>query len=134
MRTIKFRAWNKTQKIMKEVLELEWVWDEGEENRTKLDIITSNGRIGDKLILMQFTGLHDKSGKEIYEGDIVQVGYTYVGDYRYEDFIGNVIFEDGCYFVICKYDEKLGCELDSATIKNQEIEVIGNIYENSELL
>ena len=78
-------------------------------------------------ILMQYTGLHDKNGKEIYEGDIVKHDGFYVGDGHYESGVDVVEFDDGCY---------LGGdgELNSYEIVNKGIEVIGNIYENPELL
>lgn len=73
MREIKFRAWDKEKK--------DWV--------KYFDyLINHNGEIlmlfegdwevvkSERYILMQFTGLKDKNGKEIYEGDIIQVGLT----------------------------------------------------------
>ena len=63
--------------------------------------------------LMQFTGLKDKNGKEIYEGDVVYFEYNLIDKVK-------VIFHDGKYN-ICNY------VMSKCT-------VIGNIYENPELL
>jgi uncharacterized phage protein (TIGR01671 family) len=82
----------------------------------------------------QGTDLKDKNGKEIYEGDVCKVGEIYSGDYLEKGFIGNVIFEDGC-FQINKPNTKYGCcELDISTILNRNIEIIGNIHQNPELI
>lgn len=70
--------------------------------------------------LMQFTGLHDKNGREIYEGDIVEVKFNDGGGY---DNPVEVSFENGSFWVGMGY-------LNDVKI----IEVIGNIYENPELL
>lgn len=72
------------------------------------------------LELMQYTGLHDKNGKEIYEGDIIGGLKGYKG----KDLTLVVEFEYGAYYVG-------GDELYS---HNEVCEVIGNIYENPELL
>jgi len=70
---------------------------------------------------MQYTGLKDKNGKEIYEGDIVKI----------EGFINHVVgFEDGAFRWM-----NVGPYLPIAErISERECEVIGNIYENPELL
>jgi len=77
----------------------------------------------DQVILLQFTGLKDKNGKEIYEGDLI-------GD---KDCYVEVIFKDGSF---CnKGDFKPIIEwIWARKRKGIETEVIGNIYENPELL
>jgi hypothetical protein len=70
----------------------------------------------DDFILMQFTGLHDKNGKEIYEGDIVGSSWGYP-----HSKVGIVDFENIIY-------AKHECVIPD------DLEVIGNIYEHPELL
>lgn len=80
----------------------------------------------------QFTSLHDKNGKEIYEGDI----------FDYHGIVNVVIFKDGM-FCYDSYRENKNLEnivelsnyfFNWENNKSKEIEVIGNIYENPELL
>ena len=75
--------------------------------------------------LMQFTGLKDKNGKEIYEGDILT---------KWDGLKKKVFFSDKYYnFQLSHLDNKGFC--DTLAFWNQEsTEVIGNIYENPELL
>ena len=76
--------------------------------------------------LMQFTGRKDKNGKEIYEGDICKT-YT-IGEPS--ELLDTVVFDDGSFVFQCDY--KLSIELRG--FKQDYIEIIGNIYENPELL
>lgn len=82
--------------------------------------------------LTQFTGLLDKHGKEIYEGDIVKGSYEYQDCFC--DLIEEVKFFD-CYFTPfgAWFGDGSGT-LYSSSINPENFEIIGNIYENPELL
>ncbi len=123
MRQIKFRAWNKEKKQMFYVEEEEF----GNDTTMKLTLgnekqfrMMQNGYMfchGGDSILMQFTGLKDKKGKEIYEGDIIDGRYG-KSEVRWSD--------NHCGFIPFAYPNNAPTE--------EECEVIGNIYENPELL
>ena len=121
MREIKFRAWHKGKKIISEVLGIDILHKE---------IFFSNGdvdycEISDfKYIeLMQYTGLKDEYGNEIYEGDIVTLHNS-----RYK-----VIFNmEQARFVL--RDDKFEMEIPFTNNNNERMEIIGNIYENPELI
>ena len=84
----------------------------------------------------QYTGLKDKNGVEIYEGDIVDNGYTVVypsSEYQFRH-IGIVKFvvKQGC-LVIHNTDGNTK-RLTAKTVRINKIKVLGNIYDNPELL
>lgn len=81
----------------------------------------------DKETVGQYTGLHDKNGKEIYEGDIVQGLFA---DQEEPEIKGQVIYSNGqaSYIVIASNND----EWELGYLDN--LEVIGNIYDNPELL
>jgi len=90
----------------------------------------------DTYLLMQYTGLKDKNGKEIYEGDVILLGNDLAPINRQTN--GQVVyslddFDNPCYCILsdeCDYIPFYNTN-DSSKIW---YEVIGNIYENKELL
>lgn len=74
----------------------------------------------------QYTGLTDKNGKKIFEGDIVK--------YEYKDFRGEkcAIYLDVQYCEMCGFYKPFGDSDD--TFASAEVEVIGNVFDNPELL
>jgi len=125
MREIKFRVWDEQTKKMwftnplKGELPIKIIVG----NYIRFDFSNSYGENPNfKRILMQFTGLLDKNGKEIYEGDILSA------DGMFNDFI---VFEDGGFNLDGgESAENLLYQLEYYG----NIEIIGNIYENSSLL
>lgn len=129
MRVPKFRAWDKLRKIMLPVGDLDTSYklvylEEDNGYRCEMDF--------DEIELMQSTGIRDKNGKEIFEGDIVKFSdcdddvyvTPVVWDKNYACF--GVSF-GGKYPISFDYLEEFYTEL-------KDIEVVGNIYENPELL
>jgi len=126
MREIKFRVWDKGLKQMIYLSEPEVVNDDFSAIVFKLRDYFASAFSSDKmedLELMQYTGLKDKNGREIYEGDIV----TMIDEFRRIPVLGVVRWDKkNCAFVLS--------ESYSSHLLNETIEVLGNIYENPELL
>lgn len=130
MREIKFRAWNKNFKKMYKIGQItleKGTWNYEPDNR---EYIGMSIPYQPSFVLMQYTGLKDKNGKEIYEGDIVEIkGYSNKGyNTGLVKEIYVVEFKDFCWSCGTK------SLLNLATINWASIEVIGNIYDNPELL
>ncbi|MCY9161104.1 YopX family protein [Bacillus atrophaeus] len=121
MKEIKFRSWIKDKKEMLYEFTLK-------------QPTVSNCK---KNILMQYTGLKDKNGREIYEGDIIQTSYMKIRGCAYRCVFsaefGGYLFDP---FVIGDKDAPLiGVEEFSQQWEDvKHSEVIGNIYENPKLL
>lgn len=123
MREIKFRAWNECEKIMEYDIQEEYDGD-----LSCFGCYLNN----EFWEVMQYTGLKDKNGVEIYDGDILRVRH-----FTPQSKDGVALW---CENVEVKYLESLAqfVTLDSSQkdnyIINELSEVIGNIYENPELL
>jgi hypothetical protein len=118
-RDIKFRAWHKQDKKMYQVYTFYFTGNKQIELHGKG--VTQAFTIGEDIELMQYTGIKDKNGQEIYEGDIV----------RYDAFdIQGVVtwVANGPGFTILRPNKTGACVLHS------EWQVIGNIYEHSHLI
>jgi uncharacterized phage protein (TIGR01671 family) len=122
MREIKFRAWNKQDKKMCDVKLLNYYRYEIAIEWGDNSWVVSMGH--KDIILMQYTGLKDKNGKEIYEGDIIK----FVFDNKYKGYI--FWHSTGLWGVKWNY-EFYNYRLFAL---NNDYEKIGNIYENKELL
>jgi uncharacterized phage protein (TIGR01671 family) len=133
-RELKFRAWDKyTSKMLEQkgisgsnsyISFLDFYYDNSEDRNF--------GSVINDLILMQFTGIHDKNGKEIFEGDLLQYdGYNFrlinkekIYQIRYDDNLAQY------------YAYNLENSFDTFLVVRawKESKIIGNIYENPELL
>jgi uncharacterized phage protein (TIGR01671 family) len=137
MRTIKFRAWDITHERMDEVWSVDTRLGLVETAKWKLSLSDPKD-----CELMQFTGLLDKNGKEIYEGDIVEWDDNSDGKWRRRCKFVYVLAHyrlDGYYYDISKPTIHHPIQFDCGAFAyedqtEQELEVIGNIYENPELL
>lgn len=119
MREIKFRVYNpRDNKVHYDITGFEYI-DNGNMSGVFID---GDFFLKEEVELMQYTGLKDKNGKEIYEGDIVQA--TYYG----KKVIGSINYWLGCFIL------ENSCVSDNQLFVFDHVEVIGNIYENPELL
>lgn len=140
MREIKFRAWDKKYnfmippedihpRVMEELITGEGKVLEVHESFSYSGTTMSFDDISDSRILMQFTGSKDKNGREIYEGDIVKA-FNKIHDDTERD--NKVIFSNGSFRL--SVDEKYVSDIPLGNYRASELEVIGNIYVNPELL
>jgi uncharacterized phage protein (TIGR01671 family) len=147
MRQIKFRAWDKENKNMlypKPLSPIKFMLSfSGEFGWFDLDKQMWSGIIPKRYYeLMQYTGLKDKNGTEIYEGDILLVtsetytnfGKTPTGRFSKEYY--EVIWkDDGWGYKVLKSDHTIeGTEIKGLKVTTKYAEVIGNIYEHPHLL
>lgn len=120
-----FRAWDEKEKIM---LDGDFI----EENSTytagmsygKLFIANQSDGEWYECIVMQWTGIYDKSGKQIFEGDILEIWYPGSGRPHAKKIEQVVYRNDSACFVTPNVDD----------FNRANIKVIGNIFETPELL
>ena len=129
MKEIKFRAWDTKNKEMGvvHILNLDSCFADASFHNGR----TLKGHIGTDLILLEFTGLKDKNGKEIFEGDIVECDdIIYIIEWRnnYSKYVMNPIKKEiGKPREIDAFNWVTGVGYDNTLI-------IGNIYEKPKLL
>ena len=135
MREFKFRAWDHERE--RYFTSRKWV-----EFNINLNGVLSaknlsrNNRKYKNLIIEQFTGVKDKNGVEIYEGDIVKVYFPAGYGYKAREISIEVVWRE-CGFIgriIGNENKHPVCHHKTLTNENWLYEVIGNIRENSELL
>lgn len=134
MREIKFRAWDKESEIMRKVkalteygctLDMGWA----DKNHTKRwDSFFKN----ENTVIMQYTGMKDKNGIEIYEGDIFDIERSGERTILVVEFV----LKDFSYKAVAKKWIKKTCGtlIDVNLVAMKDYKVIGNIFENPELL
>jgi uncharacterized phage protein (TIGR01671 family) len=118
---IKFRIWYAG--LMYQNKEIDFI----DFNNNRAEFGNTYSKFDDEsFVLMRYTGLNDKNGNEIYEGDVIKIG------------------SDEHYFVINWHVEMASFVINrkgwafshffGETCSNEDVEVVGNIYENKELL
>ena len=150
MREIKFRAWDKQGKEMFRVYTMYFI----EGKNTMACGKGGCAPVDDDTVLMQYTGLHDRNGKEIYEGDIVKQAVSSNKELHGEYTFKEVVYRSGMWCIEYLRSEKetsiprgyMAGDINDARedadkemyftdIPNiNDLEVVGNIYEHPHLL
>lgn len=119
---LKFRAWlKKEQKMDNEIDHISWLEDELYCIGDGITYMVS----AEDLELMQSTGLVDRDGRIIFEGDIVKMSKDVYSEPTYYEVVRH---RGGAYRLESKQH---GCEL---WLRHTDCEVVGNVFENKELL
>lgn len=128
MKLPKYRAWSKTEKTMSDVIRIDFLNEE-------VDAFSFEENEIEKVEFMSSTGLFDKNGTEIFEGDILKgengnlaiYRHPTLGFYTIDSSNFECFFADGVNVGVKEFNENL-------KYISEGLEVIGNVYENPELL
>lgn len=124
-REIKFRAYSSHNHKMYPVSNIEWdidgrIWVTADDGKNGIELIDEEAH------LMQYAGLHDKNGREIYEGDVLDIGLRnqdgkpVIAPVSYETYAAGYVLDNGGNGIWQRLTE--------------DCEVIGNIFEDKQLL
>ena len=113
-REIKFRAWHTFNKMMLV--------------HKMIPVLLKNAKDDNVWKYMQFIGLKDKNGKKVYEGDVIKVNA------RYDSAIGEVVFHECSWCFMVPITNNGESPYRNIGTGWYGVEVIGNIYENPELV
>ena len=131
---IKFRAWDIEDKVMMPVGRIDFGLDDEFGERVWLTdggancywIFNRDSPGSEEFELLQYTGLKDKTGKEIYEGDIVK---CYQGGVMTADVVMKISFYEAAFMLTNEANH-----VPLGAFPEEDLAIIGNIYENPELL
>lgn len=131
---LRYRAWDVlSQEMIDEILMISFVRKEiigkFSDGSTSVPLKFEDKRNGEDVVLMQSTGILDKNSQEIFEGDVVRQVRTQP-TIENETITGVVTMLEGAWLIV-NDNEQLASDLWSETDEN---EIIGNIFENPELL
>lgn len=138
---LRFRAWYVlAEEMINEILMISFVRKEiigkFSDGSTSVPLKFEDKRNGEDVVLMQSTGLKDKNGKEIFEGDVLQIDFIKAivrfGQYRYYDNAGKDVLTGNGFYLECLNVMDPDFISPYETDILYKAEIIGNIYENPE--
>jgi uncharacterized phage protein (TIGR01671 family) len=133
-RKIKFRLWLEDRKIFDYTSSDRMIWEKG---MPRLAFMVSCAAVDENYVIQQFTGLYDKKGNEIYEGDILKCPWNFSpNNYSF----GEVVFWEGAFRLskgeerdddikeFCPYDLYSDNDTPTRTYLWNKAEVISNVF------